>query len=81
MDYVPSSSICKGEGPLLRLLCKVLHELPFISCGCAAVLSASMAEAVPACVQAAQVQAGKGGQEETGMRQPDCWEGLAAVES
>ncbi|KAI5019138.1 hypothetical protein ZWY2020_044026 [Hordeum vulgare] len=28
-----------------------------------------------------QVQAGKGGQEETGMRQADCWEGLAAVES
>jgi hypothetical protein len=33
------------------------------------VLSASVAEAVPACVQAAEVQAGKGGQdEETGLR-------------
>ena len=69
MDYVPSSSICEGKGSLLRILCKVLHELPFISCGCATVLSASVAEAVLACVQAAQVQAGKGGQEETGVKE------------
>ena len=41
-------------------------------------LSTAVAEAVPACVQAAQVQAGKGGQEETGMRQADFWEGIAA---
>lgn len=68
MDYVPSSSICEGEEPLLRILRQVLHELPFLPCGFARVLSISMAEAVPACVQATKVEAGKSVQEETSMR-------------
>ncbi|XP_051206687.1 uncharacterized protein [Lolium perenne] len=71
--FIPLYPIGVGPGEragaLLRLLCKVLHELPFLSRGWSAVLSASVAEAVPACVQAAEVQAGKGGQdEETGLR-------------
>jgi hypothetical protein len=33
VDYIPSSSICEGEGPILRLLRKILHELPFLSRG------------------------------------------------
>jgi hypothetical protein len=36
--------------------------------GWAGVLSVSLAEAVPARVQAKQVEAGKGGQEETSLR-------------
>jgi len=36
--------------------------------GCAGDLSVPVAEAVPACVQTTQVQAGKGEQEETSLR-------------
>ncbi|XP_004961842.1 very-long-chain (3R)-3-hydroxyacyl-CoA dehydratase 2 isoform X2 [Setaria italica] len=68
VDYVPSSPICEEEEPLLRFLREVLHELSFISSGCAGVLSIAVAEAVLACVQATQVKAGKGEQEETSLR-------------
>lgn len=68
MDYVSSSPICEEEEPLLRFLREVLHELLFISSGCASVLSVPVVEAVPACVQATQVQARKGEQEETSLR-------------
>lgn len=110
MDNVPSPPVCEEEGPLLRFLREVLHELPFLSSGksrlrelerrvllarsfscqlecstvlnrsstiwyapcrdtgCAGALPVPVAEAVPARVQAAQVQAGEGEQEETGLR-------------
>lgn len=68
MDYVPSPPICEEEEPLLRFLQEVLHELPFISSGRAGVLSVPVAEAVHACVQATQVEAAKGEQEETSLR-------------
>lgn len=68
MDNVPSPPVCEEEGPLLRFLREVLHELPFLSSGCAGALPVPVAEAVPARVQTAQVQAGEGEQEETGLR-------------
>lgn len=68
VDNVPSPPVCEEEGPLLRFLREVLHELPFLSSGCAGALPVPVAEAVPARVQAAQVQAGEGEQEETGLR-------------
>ncbi|CAL4893942.1 unnamed protein product [Urochloa decumbens] len=68
VDYVSSSTVCEEEEPLLRFLQEVLHKLPFISSGCAGVLYVPVAEAVHACVQATQVEAGKGEQEETSLR-------------
>ncbi|CAN6327964.1 unnamed protein product [Urochloa humidicola] len=68
VGYVPSSPICEEEEPLLRFLQEVLHEILFISSGCAGVLSVPVAEAVHACVQATQIEAGKGEQEETSLR-------------
>uniref|UniRef100_A0A0A9GMI3 Uncharacterized protein n=1 Tax=Arundo donax TaxID=35708 RepID=A0A0A9GMI3_ARUDO len=68
VDYVPSSPVCEGEEPLLRFLREVLHQLPFLSSGRSGVLPFSVAEAVPPCLQATKVQAGKGGQEETSLR-------------
>jgi hypothetical protein len=71
VDYVPSSPICEGEETLLWLLWEVLHELPFLPSGCAGSLPVSVDEAVPACVQAAQVEAGEiGRRQETSLKKP-----------